>query len=146
MEIKTLSGIKESFRGKFLLKTSSQAKPELELFVIGKLKKNVKVLPVYVYFGIIDCNKASIDPESLQRTVLVNKIRGEGLRIDKVETSADWITTRIVPSKEEEKYSIIISLDQEKLQQGNFREKVIVHSHCNNSPEKNIVIIEGKVI
>jgi hypothetical protein len=39
LAIKTKTGIKESFRGELLLKTSSQKKPELKLSIMGRVKK-----------------------------------------------------------------------------------------------------------
>lgn len=41
LEIKTRSGIKESFRGKVVLKTNSQKKPEIDIFVMGKVQGKV---------------------------------------------------------------------------------------------------------
>jgi len=75
LEIKTLSGLKESFRGKIVLKTNSQKKPEIEPLVIGVLKKEVKLAPQYLYFGIIDTGKKAIDLQSIKRKVMVCRYR-----------------------------------------------------------------------
>ena len=144
LEIKTRSGIKEPFRGKVVLKTSSQKKPEIALFVTGKLQKEVKVSPEYLYFGIIDPSKETIDPKNLERTVMINRIEGGGLTIDKIEPSSHWITTKT--EAKGEKYSIVITLDKDKLPKGKFREKVTIHTKYNEKFESATVIIEGKVI
>jgi len=108
LEIKTRSGIKESFQGKVVLKTNIQKKPELKLLVIGKLQKDLKVSPQYLYFGIIDTSKEVIDPKSLKRTIIVSRVRKGGLSIEKIEYSTNWITTEIETHKKREKYSVVI--------------------------------------
>jgi len=144
LEIKTLSGIKEPFQGKVVLKTNSQKKPEIELFVTGILQKEIKVSPEYLYFGIIDTSKETIDPKNLERTVMINRIGGDSLTIDKIEPSAHWITSKT--EAKGEKHSVVITLDKDKLPKGKFREKVTIHTKYNKKFESAIVIIEGKVI
>ena len=82
-----------------MLATNIQKKPEIELFVIGKLEKELKVAPPYLYFGIIDTNKEVIDSKSLKRTVLVSRVRGDGLSIEKIEPSVNWVATEIETQK-----------------------------------------------
>ena len=146
LEIKTRSGIKESFRGKVVLKTNTKEKPEIELFVTGKLQKEAKVSPQYLYFGIIDTSKEVIDPKSLKRTVMVSRVREGGLSIKKIEPSSNWITTEIETHNKGEKYSVVITLDKDKLAKGKFREKVTIHTEYNKKSETATIIIDGKVI
>ena len=89
--IKTKAGIKESFRGELLLKTSSQKKPELKLSIMGRVKKEVKVSPPFLHFGTIDTTKEAITPESLEKTVLISTVSGTDLIIEKIEAKADWV-------------------------------------------------------
>lgn len=145
LEIKTRSGIKEFFKGKVLLKTDNQKKPELDIYVQGKVKKEVKVAPVYLYFGIIDAGKKVIDPQSLQRTALVSSIRGDDLSIKQIEISSNWIATEIGTIKKGKEYSIVIKLDKDKLPKGEFREKVTIHAAYAKRSETARIIIEGKV-
>jgi len=146
LEIKTPSGIRESFQGKVVLKTNIQKKPEIELFVTGRVKKEVNVSPPYLYFGIIDTKKEVIDPKSLTRTVMVSRAREGGLSIKKIELNSNWITTEIETSKKGEKYSVIIILDKDNLPKGKFREKVTIHTEYDKRPEAATIIIDGKVI
>ena len=146
LEIKTPSGIRESFQGKVVLKTNIQKKPEIELFVTGRVKKEVNVSPPYLYFGIIDTKKEVIDPKSLTRRVMVSKVKGDDLAIEKIDPSCNWITTEIETHKKGEKYSVVITLDKDKLAKGKFREKVIIHTKSNKKSETDTIIIDGKVI
>ena len=146
LEIKTRSGIKESFQGKIVLKTNSQKKPEIDLFVYGKLLSTIKVSPQYLYYGIIDNSKEVINPKSLKRTVLVNEIRGDGLTIEKIEPSRDWIITETKTNQKGKQYAIVISLNKEKLPKGQFREKIDIHTKDEIKSSVVSVIIEGKII
>ena len=146
LEITTRSGLKEPFNGKVVLKTTSQRKPEIELFVVGKLQSEVKATPQYLYFGIIDTSKKVIDPKSLTRTVVVSNVKGTGLSIEKIETNANWIATAIETDKKGGNYSVVITLNKDKLPKEKFREKVVIHTQCNKKPKSAVVIIEGKVI
>jgi hypothetical protein len=144
LEIKTRSGIKEPFQGRVVLKTSHQKKPQLELLVIGKLEKEVKVAPVYLYFGIIDTGKGVIDPKSLERTVVVSKFREGDLTIHKIETSKDWITAETETNEKGEKYTVVIRL-KDKLPKGKFRENITIHTEHLKRTDVSNIIIEGKV-
>jgi len=144
LEIKTRSGIKEPFKGRVVLKTSHQKKPELQLLLIGKLEKEVKIAPVYLYFGIIDTGKDVIDPKSLKRTVMVSKFREGDLTIQKIETSKDWITTETETNEKGKKYSVVIKL-KDKLPKGKFRENITIHTEHRKRTEVTNIIIEGKV-
>jgi len=146
LEIKTRTGIKESFRGKVVLKVNSQKKPEINLFIMGKLKKEVKVAPQYLYFGIIDTSKEVIDPRSLKRTAMVSRFREGDLTIKKIETSRDWIEIETESGEKDKKYTIIISLNKNKLPKGRFKEKITIHTEYSKRSEAAILFIEGKVI
>jgi len=145
LEIKTLSGLKEPFQGKIVLKTNSKKKPELEIFVTGKLQKEVKVAPPYIYFGIINASKGVIDQKSLRRTVTVTSAREGNLTIEKIETGTDWIKAEVENNNKDGKYSVIITLDEDKISKGEFREKIKIHTKYNKTLEIAHVIIEGKV-
>ncbi len=146
LEIKTRSGIKESFSGKLVLKTNSPKKPQLDISVMGKVQSQIKVAPQFIYFGIIDTSKEVVSPNSLKRAVMVNKMKGDGLVIEKIEPSSDWITTEIETKQEGEKYNIVIKLDKNKLPKGKFEEKIKIHTKYKKTSEVAYVIIEGKVI
>ncbi len=146
LEIKTHSGIKESFQGKVVLKTNSLKKPQLDIFVMGKVQSEIKVAPNFVYFGIINTSKEVIDLNSLKREVMVSNARGDGLTIGKIEPSAGWITAEVENNQKGEKYSIIIKLDKNRLPKGKFQEKIKIHTKHKKTSEVADVIIGGKVI
>ena len=145
-EIKTPLGIKESFRGKVTLKTNSQKKPKLELVVMGKVRSEVKIAPQFLYFGIINTEKETIDPKSLERTVTINKVRGNDLILEKIEPGSDWIKTEAETDQKGEKYTIMIMLDKSKLPKGNFKETIKIHTRYREISEVVNVIIEGEVV
>ena len=145
-EVNTRSGIKETFRGKIVLKTNSQKKPEIALIISGQLNKEVIVAPPYLYFGIIDTAKETIDPKSFERRVLVSRASGGELTIEKLETSVDWIKTEIVPVEKGEPYTIVITLDKDRLPKGNLKENISINTKYSGNSEVVHVIIEGKII
>lgn len=146
LEIKTLSGMKESFQGKVVLSTNSQKKPEVELIIVGKLENEVKVSPQYLYFGVIDTNKEVIDPKSLKRTLTVTRVKGVDFTVGKIEPSSDWITTKTENGKKGKKHSIIITLDKDKLPKGKFTEKLKIHTNYGKASEVATIFIEGKIM
>lgn len=146
LEIKTRSGIKESFQGKVVLKTNSQKKPQLDISIIARVQSEVMVAPQFVYFGVIDTSKEVIDPNSLKRTIMVRSTRGDGLSIKKIEPSTDWITAEAENNQKGEKYSIIIKLDKNRLPKGKFQEKIKIRTKYKKTTETADVIIQGKII
>jgi hypothetical protein len=140
--------MKKSFLGYVLLKTNNQKVPEFKIMVTGKVdKKEIKVAPEYLYFGIIDAGKDIMDPNSLERTIMVSSMRdNNGLTIEKIEPSANWITAEAVTNKQGEKYTIIIKLDKNKLQKGDFKEKITIDTKTKYLSEVIQVMLEGKVL
>jgi hypothetical protein len=146
LEIKTKAGIKESFRGKLLLKTSSQKKPELKLSIMGRVKKELKVAPPFLHFGTIDTTKEAITPESLERKVRISKVSGNDLIIEKVETGADWVTERTETGEQGAMHTIVITLDKDNLPKGPFKEKIKIHTRHGEKAEVVNVTLEGRVL
>jgi hypothetical protein len=145
LEIKTLSGIEEPFRGSIILKTTSQKKPQITISVMASVKKEIRVAPEYLYFGIINKEK-DLDEKSLQRTTVISQMRTDDLKIKTIETSQDWIKTAVDINQEGKQYTITISLDKDKLPQGKFREIVSIHTQSKEKPEVSRIIVEGKVL
>ena len=146
LEIKTKEGIKESFRGEILLKTSSQKKPELQLSIMGKLKQEVRLTPPFLHFGIIDTTTEAITPGSLERTVRISKVNGNDLIIEKIETDADWIMAGAKTGEQGALHTIAITLDKTKLPKGPFKETIKIHTKHGEKAEVADVIIDGKVL
>ena len=145
LEIKTLSGIEEPFRGSIILKTTSQKKPQITISVMASVKKELRVAPEYLYFGIINKNK-DLDEKSLERTTIISQMRTDDLKIKTIETSQEWIKTAVDTNQEGKQYTITISLDKDKLPQGKFREIVSIHTQSKEKPEVSRIIVEGKVL
>ena len=146
LDIKTRTGLQDNFRGKIILETSSPKKPKIVLSVAGSLKKVIKAIPEYLYFGIIDTSKAVIDARSLQRTTALKQAQGNKVVIKGIETSKPWIVAEADTKQEGKSVIITIRLDKDKLPKGTFREQVTIHSEYNKKPEMVTVIVEGKVI
>jgi len=144
--IKTLSGIEESFRGNIILKTTHQKKPEINLTVMGSLKKEVKVAPEYLYFGIIDTGKKNTGDKSLERTAVISQLQANDLTVKNIETSKDWITAKADTDQQGKQYTITIALDRDKLPKGKFRETVTIVVQFKGKSEAATVIVEGKVL
>jgi SUMO ligase MMS21 Smc5/6 complex component len=146
LEIKTKAGIKESFRGEILLKTSSQKKPELKLSIMGRVKKELKVAPQFLHFGIIDTSKEALTPESLERKVRITKVSGDDLIIERIETGSDWIMAKADTGEQGAMHTIVITLDKNNLPKGPFKEIIKIHTTHGEKAEVVEVIIEGKVL
>jgi hypothetical protein len=146
LEVKTKAGIKESFRGEILLETNSQKKPELKLSIMGRVKKELKVAPPFVHFGIIDTTKEAIAPKSLEKTVRISKVSGTDLIIEKIETGSDWVTERAETGEQGAMHTIVITLDKDNLPKGPFKEKINIHTKHGEKAEVVDVTLEGKVL
>lgn len=144
--IKTRGGIQETFRGKIVLKTTSQKKPEILVTVMATLKKEVKVSPEYLYFGIIDTSKGKIDESRLKRTAVISQLQSEDLTVKNIETSKEWITAEANAEQEGKQYTITVNLNKDKLPKGKFRETVSVHTQCREKADIATIIVEGKVM
>ena len=146
LEIKTLSGIEEPFRGSIILTTTSQKKPQISITVMASVKQEIRVAPEYLYFGIIDKSKKDLDEKSLERTTVISQMRTDDMTIKNIETSKDWIKTALVTNQEGKQFTVTISLDKNKLPQGKFREIVTLHTQSEGKSEVAKIIVEGKVL
>jgi hypothetical protein len=146
LEIKSKAGIKESFRGELLLKTSSQKKPELKLSIMGRVKKEVKVSPPFLHFGTIDTTKETSTPGSLEKTVRVSTVSGTDLTIEKIEANADWVMAGAKTGELGATHTIVITLDKENLPKGPFKEKISIHTKHGEKAEAVDVILEGRIL
>lgn len=146
LEIKTRSGIEEPFRGNIMLTTTSQKKPKITITVMASVKKEIRVAPEYLYFGIIDTSKKDLDEKSLQRTTVISQMRTDDLTVKNIETSKDWIKTDLDTNQEGKQFTVTISLDKDKLPQGKFREIVSIHTQSAEKSEVAKIIVEGKVL
>jgi len=144
--IKTRGGIEESFRGKIVLKTTSQKKPEIPVTVMANLKRKVNVTPEYLYFGIIDTGKGTLGESSLKRTAVISHQQSGDLTVSKIETSKEFVSAKASADQAGKQYTITISLDKDKLPKGKFRETVSVHTQCQGKTDTATIIIEGKVL
>jgi len=146
LAIKTKAGIKESFRGELLLKTSSQKKPELKLSIMGRVKKAVKVSPPFLHFGTIDTTKGAITPGSLEKKVLISTVSGTDLIIEKIEAKADWVMAEAKTGEQGATHTIVITLDEKNLPKGPFKEKITIHTKHGEKAEVVDVILEGRIL
>lgn len=144
LEIKNRSKEAGSFRGKINLKTNSEKKPLVVLYVYGRLREEVIVSPRSLFFGTIYTTNEIFGTVSLKKTVMIKDVRGDGLTINKIKPSKDWIMTEIKTKKEGKQYTIIITIDKDKLPKGQFNEKIDIRT---NYKKKSLVVdVEGKVI
>ena len=146
LTIKTKAGIRESFRGELLLKTSSQKKPELKLSIMGRVKMEVKVSPPFLHFGTIDTAKEAITPGSLEKNVLISTVSGTDLIIEKVEAKADWVMAGAKTGEQGTTHTIVITLDEKNLPKGPFKEKISIHTKHGEKAEVVDVILEGRIL
>lgn len=149
IEVKTKSGIKQAFDGKISIKTNNDKKPELHLFVMATVKNGVDVSPRRLNFGVIDTQEGALEATVLTDQLVVNKLSGDNLIIEKIEPSADWIVTETKIDQKGEQYTILITLDKNKLpkiQKGKFNEKITIHTKHSKISEVMDVVLQGQVI
>ena len=143
LEVKNRSTQEGSFRGKIELKTNSEKKPLVVVYVTGRLPGNIEVIPKSVSFGTIDTTKEIFDSMNFMKTVSLRDVRGDGLTIKKIKTSKNWIMTE-TKSKKEGQYNITITLDKDRLPKGDFKEKIDIRT---NKRRKSIAVdVKGEVI
>lgn len=146
LDIKTRSGIEESYRGKISLKTSNKKKPQIDIMVAASAETALRVSPQYFYFGIIDTSKEAADPGSLQRTALLHEVRDNIVTIKDIKTSKEWITAAADTKEKGKGYTITIKLNKDKVPKGNFRETVTINTESEKKSDAVILVVEGKVI
>ena len=143
LDVANISKEEGVIRGQLELKTTSQKKPSLVFPVFVKIQSEVEVKPSSLYFGKID-TAGPIDPESLTKSVVLNKARGDALEIKKVKESSKWIKTKTETNEKGVQYTVVITLDKDKLPKGKLDEKIEIKTNKNDKPL--IVTIKGEVI
>ena len=149
LEVKTKSGIKKPFDGKLSMKTNNEKKPEIEIFILATVKNGVDVSPRFLDFGAIDTQDGALATTVLTNQLVVNKLSGKNLTIEKIEPSSDWIVTETKTDQKGEQYTILITLDKNKLSKlpkGNFKENVKIHTKHSKILEVMDIILQGQVI
>ncbi len=143
LDVANISKEEGVLRGQIELKTTSKMKPVLLFPVFVKIQSEVEVKPSSLYFGKIDIN-GPINPEMLTKSVVLNKARGDALEIKKVKESSKWITTKTETNEKGVQYTIVITLDKDKLPKGKLDEKIEIKTNKKDQPL--IVTIKGEVI
>ena len=126
------------------MKTTSQKKPLIILPVFVKIQSEVGVTPASLYFGKIDTAGGPVNPESLTKSVVIKLARGNDLDIKKVSESNKWIKTETKTDEKGVQYTVVITLDKNKMPKGKFDEKVEIKT--NKKKEPLIVSIKGEVM
>ncbi len=102
------------------------------------------VKPRSLTFGTIDTTKENFKDVSFRKTIMLKDIRGEGLTIKKIKPSRNWIMAEAKVRKEGKQYTIVITLDKDKLPKGHFEEKIKIRT---NYKRKFLVVnVKGDVI
>jgi hypothetical protein len=76
--------------------------------------------------------------------VVLNKARGDALEIKKVKESSNWIKTKTETNEKGVQYTIVITLDKDKLPKGRLDEKIEIKTNKKDQPL--LVTIKGEVI
>lgn len=144
LKVKNRSTKKEAFRGKIVLKTTHPKKPEITFSVYVQLKGEVIVSPQTLSFGTIDTTQEGFNMKKLVKKIKFKGLREEGLTIKRIKTSSDWILVKTYAQKGGKQYSIIVTLDKDRLPRGLFEEKIDIRT--NYKRESLVVSVKGKVI
>jgi hypothetical protein len=75
---------------------------------------------------------------------VIKKARGNDLSIKKVQESSKWIKTKTETNEKGVQYTVVITLDKDKMPKGKFEEKVEIKT--NRKKEPLIVSIKGEVM
>ena len=144
LEVKNRSTQQGTFNGKIVLKTSSQKKPHIIFDVNGRLKQKVSVQPRTLYFGSIDISKDSFNVKKLTKKMKLKDARGNGFTIKKIKPSSKWIKIEEKVQKENNQYTINVTLDKDKLPKGKIHEKINIYTSYKGKPL--VVDVKGNVI
>jgi len=144
LEVANISKEEGVIRGQLDLKTTSKKKPSIVLPVFVKIQSEVDVNPASLYFGKIDTVGGAIDLGMLTKSVVIKKARGNDLSIKKVQASSKWIKTKTEKNEEGIQYTVVITLDKDKMPKGKFDEKIEIKT--NKRKEPLIVSIKGEII
>jgi hypothetical protein len=149
LEVKTKSGIKKPFDGKLSIKTNNEEKPEIEIFILATVKNGVDVSPRFLDFGAINTQDGAHATTVLTNQLVVNKLSGKNLTIEKIEPSSDWIVTETKTDRKGEQYTILITLDKNKLSKlpkGTFKGNIKIHTKHSKIIEVKDISLQGQVI
>lgn len=144
LEIRNRSKEEGAFRGTIKLETNSKKKPLITINVFVKLQKEVRIIPQSISFGTIDTTKEDFDALNLTKTFELIDDRGNGIHIEEIKTSSDWIKTKTEIRKEGKVHAVIVTLDKDKVAKGPFNEKIKIRT--NHKKEYLEVEVKGEVI
>jgi len=144
LDVANISKDEGIIRGQLELKTTSQKKPSIVIPVFVKIQGEVEVRPASLYFGKIDTSGAPVNPDSLTKSVVIKKARGDELVIKKVQESTKWIKTRTDTNEKGVQYTVVITLDKDKMPKGKFDEKIEIKT--NKKKEPLVVSIKGEIM
>jgi hypothetical protein len=144
LEVTSLSKAEGFVRGQIEMITTSQKKPSIILPVFVKIQSEVAVTPASLYFGKIDTAGGPVNPESLTKSVVIKLARGKELDIKKVSGSSNWIKAKTETNEKGVQYTVVITLDKDKMPKGKFDEKIEIKT--NKKKEPLIVSIKGEVM
>ncbi len=143
IEVKNRSTKEDMFRGNIIVKTNSEKNPHVVLPVRGELKGKVAISSKILSFGTIDTTRDGFDTVSLRKTLVLRDVQGNDLVIKKIKTTSDWIVTE-TKKRGARQYTIVITLDKDRLPKGQFNEKIEIRTNYKGKPL--VVDVQGEVI
>jgi len=144
LEIKNRTTQEGSYRGRIKLKTNSEKKPLVVVYVTGRILGSISLEPKSLSFGVIDTNWGNFDTIKFEKIIRLRDLRGGGLIIEEIKPSRDWILIENKRSEGGRDYAIIVTLDNDKLPKGQFEERISIHTTYKKEPI--VVNVKGEVI
>lgn len=106
----------------------------ITLQVKGYIKNEIKLTPTIINFGNIDLSKPEISENQLKRIIILEKIRGNNLKIKSIKFNSNIFKFQIETLDEEKRYKIIIILVKENLKKGKFEDEMFVETNYEKNP------------
>lgn len=145
--VQTKEGLDGRSRGKITLTTNHEKKPVLDIRVSINVKDELTVSPTSLYFGNLTITpKPDQQPprQNLKKYITVRKAKGDPFKIKKLVPSSKLIHTEIETKEEGKRYVIVVSLDKDRLEKGQIKESIEIHTDYQKKPVLK-VNLRGKV-
>ena len=137
LTVNTLPALKGSARGTITLTTTSTKKPKLDIMVAINIQDELAVSPNTIHFGTIRLTTKPGEPPAqlnLTKPLTIRKARGEPFAIKKLTPSSDLLQIKQEVQEEGKIYRIYISLNREKLKQGQLDETLEIKTDYKKKP------------
>jgi len=125
--------------GYIRLHTNNAKRGSIQIILQGEILGDIRLEPDILSFGIVK------DDSPKQYEIAINNVGKKVLEITKIESNANWFSTKLLELEKGRKYKIIVEL-KSNIEKGFSQGNIVVHTNNPEQPTLNVEVFASVII